>query len=327
VNPATKLSIKEKLFAHIETWRPYTVLWCGLVSLAGACLTWKSLPPLHITIFVILAPMCGWIAGLYLSDFLDRKLDAIEKPHRPIPSGRIKPKEALIAGGIFVIIGTILSIYLGVNNFLLVFIVAILVLLYTYFSKSRGIIGNLNRGFVTVIAFLYGAFSSNDPITSLPLYIWILTPVFLLHDTNSNLVGAIRDMEGDKKGGYQTIPVKYGIKISIIISIILSIAWVSMVIMIPYYYQFVSPAYYYILILDIGILLSFYIYFFYSLKNYSREKALNYHEFFVIERITLASAFIFGIVNPLTAGIIYAITLLLTIFFQALLRKRYEFEV
>ena len=51
----------------------------------------------------------GWTAGLYLSDFLDRNIDLIQKPHRPIPSGRIKPSEALVIGGIFAITGLILS--------------------------------------------------------------------------------------------------------------------------------------------------------------------------------------------------------------------------
>ncbi|HMA83299.1 MAG TPA: UbiA family prenyltransferase, partial [Candidatus Thermoplasmatota archaeon] len=95
-----KVTITRKLFAHFETMRPYTVIWCGLVSLAGACLSWGKLPPLDVTLLSLIVPIMGWISGLYLSDFLDRKLDKIEKPHRPIPSGRIKPYEAIIVGSI-----------------------------------------------------------------------------------------------------------------------------------------------------------------------------------------------------------------------------------
>ena len=80
------IKIKDKLLAHIETWRLYTVIWCGLVSLAGSCIAYQDLPPLKNAILVLFIPMMGWIAGLYLADFLDRKLDTIEKPHRPIPS-------------------------------------------------------------------------------------------------------------------------------------------------------------------------------------------------------------------------------------------------
>jgi hypothetical protein len=59
--------------------------------------------------------------------------------------------------------------------------------------------------------------------------------------------------------------------------------------------------------------------------NYSREKALKFHEFFVIERVTLASAFIFGIADLYIAVIIYIVALIVTVISQYLLRKRYEF--
>src|SRR5512136_2867830 len=101
--PIVKVTIKDKLFAHLETWRLYTVIWCGLVSLAGSCITYGNFPPLNITLLALFIPMMGWTAGLYLSDFLDRKLDAIQKPLRPIPSGRIKPNEALVIGAIFAV--------------------------------------------------------------------------------------------------------------------------------------------------------------------------------------------------------------------------------
>ena len=270
--------------------------------------------------------MMGWIAGLYLADFLDRKLDAIQKPHRPIPSGRIKPLEALGIGAIFAITGFVLSLLLSINNIILVFVVAFLVLAYAKISKSRGIMGNLNRGIVTVAAYFFGVFSINQSIQSIPPYIWFLAIVFLLHDTNSNLVGAIRDMEGDKAGGYNTIPVKYGLKKSMFISLILTIIWFSLALYLPYNYDFLKIEFYYLMIIDVFILLTLYIYLFSSLIRYSREKALRFHEFFVIERTTLASAFLFGIVNIHIAIIIYIIALLITSFSQYFLRKRYEFK-
>jgi 4-hydroxybenzoate polyprenyltransferase/geranylgeranylglycerol-phosphate geranylgeranyltransferase len=320
-----KLSLKDKLFAHLETWRLYTVVWCGLVSLAGSCISYGSFPPLRISILALFIPMMGWTAALYLSDFLDRKLDLIQKPHRPIPSGRIKPYEAITIGAIFAITGFILSFLLTINNVILVFVVAGLVFSYTKISKSRGLAGNVNRGIVTVAAYLFGVFSIGGQIQSLPIYIWILAFVFLFHDTNSNLVGAIRDMEGDKKGGYITIPVKYGIKKSVIISFILTIIWLSIALYIPYHYKFLKIEFYFLMILDLLILISLYIYLIRAIKKYSRQKALRFHEFFVIERITLASAFIFGIANVYIAAIIFICAIIITSLSQYLLRKRYEF--
>lgn len=321
-----KIPIRAKLFAHLETMRPYTVIWCGLVSLAGACLSWGRFPPIDISALTVIVPIMGWIAGLYLSDYLDRNLDRIQKPHRPIPSGRIKSYEALLVGGIFAIVGALLSWYLGIRNFSLVFLVALLVLSYTSVAKSRGFFGHINRGIVTVAAYLYGVFTSPLALEVIPLYIWLLAPVFLFHDVNSNLVGAIRDMDGDKKGGYQTIPVKYGLKKSIGLSALLTMIWLPIALILPSQYDFVNQFYYYLILIDIIILLSFYGFFFRSLRSYSRKKALKYHEFFVIERITLASAFIIGLTTLFIGLSIYFIALVLTSFFQLLLRSRYEFK-
>jgi geranylgeranylglycerol-phosphate geranylgeranyltransferase len=321
----SRLALKDKLFAHLETWRLYTVVWCGLVGLAGSCITYGNFPPLKIAILALFVPMMGWTAALYLSDFLDRELDSIQKPHRPIPSGRIKPYEALVIGAVFAISGFFLSFLLTYKNIILVFVVAGLVFTYTKISKSRGLMGNINRGIVTVAAFLFGVFSIDKSIQSIPIYIWILSFVFLFHDTNSNLVGAIRDMEGDKKGGYITIPVKYGIKISVFISLVLTIIWLSLSLYLPYYYNFLKMEFYLMMILDVLILISLYIYLFRAIKNYSREKALSFHEFFVIERVTLASAFIFGIAEAYIAAIIFVCAIFVTSLSQYLLRKRYEF--
>ena len=121
----TNTKLKDKIFAHIEASRPYTVIWCGLVSLAGACIAFKDFPPLTTAVLVTIIPMMGWTAGLYLTDFFDRRLDLIQKPHRPIPSGRIHKNEALAIGGIFATLGFLLSFLLGFYNVLIVFPVAV----------------------------------------------------------------------------------------------------------------------------------------------------------------------------------------------------------
>jgi geranylgeranylglycerol-phosphate geranylgeranyltransferase len=319
--------LKTKLFAHLETMRPYTVAWCGLVSLVGTCVTLGNFPSISTALLVLFIPMIGWIAGLYLSDYLDRNLDSIQKPHRPIPSGRIKPKEAIIVGAFFALAGFFLTFFLTLYNVILVFVVAVLVFFYTNISKSHGFSGNVNRGLVTMAAYFFGIFATGVSLSSLPPYVWLLSIVFLFHDTNSNLVGAIRDIEGDKKGGYQTIPVKYGVKISIYISLLLTAVWLSLSLILPFYYHFLTIQFYLMMIVDIAILLFMYLYLFRSILSYSREKGLRFHEFFVIERVTLASAFIFGIANISIAILVYLIALVITGGSQYLLRKRYEFQV
>ena len=49
------------------------------------------------------ASICLYWAGMALNDYADRDLDAVERPERPIPSGRVRPAQALgLAAGLTV---------------------------------------------------------------------------------------------------------------------------------------------------------------------------------------------------------------------------------
>lgn len=322
------IDLKRKLFAHIETMRPYTFLWCGLVSLIGACLTNGNLPTLRISILTFLIPLFGWIAGLYLADYHDRALDAIQKPHRPIPSGRISPNEALIVGAVFALIGFALSFFLTFKNILLVFLVAALVFFYVKISKAHGMLGNINRGAVIFTAYLFGVFSIPVALTAIPVYVWLLALVFIFHDTSSNIIGTIRDMEGDRQGGYLTIPVKYGIRASLLISLILTLFFITLTVVLIYHYSFLRYPFYFLsaFIIALVILGIMYLMMFRSSHTFDRRRALRAHELFVAERIVLASGFLIGIIqNQSISFTIFILALIVTLLIQYLIRGRYEF--
>ncbi|MFD5053331.1 SCO3242 family prenyltransferase [Streptomyces tendae] len=52
------------------------------------------------TLLAIGSSLCLYEAGMALNDWADRAEDAAERPHRPLPSGRIRPAAALTAAGV-----------------------------------------------------------------------------------------------------------------------------------------------------------------------------------------------------------------------------------
>ena len=55
------------------------------------------------TVALSAAAVCLYWAGMALNDWADRDVDAVERPGRPIPSGRVRPDEALaVAAGLSV---------------------------------------------------------------------------------------------------------------------------------------------------------------------------------------------------------------------------------
>ena len=202
--PASRL--RDGAIAHLQTWRPYTLWYVGFLGLAGAGLS----PGRHdgLRLFAAWAvPTLGWLGGHYLSDYFDRELDAIAKPHRPIPSGRLRARTARACGVLAMVCVALLAVLTGWRTSLIAAFAVAAVLAYGLWLKALGIAGNLVRGALGALALLYGA-------ATVPPFGWsVLLPfvaAFWLHDTCSNLVGTLRDVDGDRAGGYRTLPVTHG---------------------------------------------------------------------------------------------------------------------
>lgn len=88
------------------SWNAATILKLGRVSnlptvwsntLAGVVLAGVS--PFNWNLATLLLAMSlAYIGGMFLNDAFDRKIDAKERPERPIPSGHIKAAEVFAAG-------------------------------------------------------------------------------------------------------------------------------------------------------------------------------------------------------------------------------------
>ncbi|MEU0117654.1 SCO3242 family prenyltransferase [Streptomyces bobili] len=62
-------------------------------ALAGAAAA--TARPDRRTVLAIASSLCLYEAGMALNDWADRAEDAAERPHRPLPSGRVRPAAAL----------------------------------------------------------------------------------------------------------------------------------------------------------------------------------------------------------------------------------------
>ncbi|MFD6476960.1 SCO3242 family prenyltransferase [Streptomyces anulatus] len=80
-------------------------------ALAGAAAVGRR--PGRGTALAIGASLCLYEAGMALNDWADRDEDAVDRPHRPIPSGRISPAAALGAAGVLTAAGLALAARAG----------------------------------------------------------------------------------------------------------------------------------------------------------------------------------------------------------------------
>ncbi|OKK04935.1 hypothetical protein AMK26_13115 [Streptomyces sp. CB03234] len=80
-------------------------------ALAGAAAV--GVRPNRRTMLAIGSSLCLYEAGMALNDWADRDEDAVDRPHRPLPSGRIAPPAALAASAALTAMGLALAARAG----------------------------------------------------------------------------------------------------------------------------------------------------------------------------------------------------------------------
>ncbi|MFD8981477.1 SCO3242 family prenyltransferase [Streptomyces sp. NPDC059564] len=91
--PGRVFRVRRTLRAYAELVRAPAAITVPGDVLAGALATGRGTGPR--TLGLAASSVCLYWAGMALNDWADRELDAVERPERPLPSGRIRPGAAL----------------------------------------------------------------------------------------------------------------------------------------------------------------------------------------------------------------------------------------
>jgi len=94
--------------------------------------------------------------GNALNDYIDREIDKVGHPDRPIPSGRMTPATALKISAACFVISVAFSVFLNVYSIIIVITAVGLMLLYELKTKKAGLSGNITIGLLTAMTFLLG---------------------------------------------------------------------------------------------------------------------------------------------------------------------------
>ncbi len=95
----------DKLFAYLQLLRLPAVFTALADIFLGFLLTHDSLEPTSDFAWLLVASFCLYLSGMVFNDVFDRHIDAIERPERPIPSGRVSPVAAVVLGLVLVLCG------------------------------------------------------------------------------------------------------------------------------------------------------------------------------------------------------------------------------
>lgn len=99
------------------------------------------------TIFLLSLSTVGlYGGGVVFNDVFDAELDAIERPERAIPSGKVSKQSATLLGSILLVLGIFCAFLVSFESMIIAIVVAILALVYDKIGKHHAFIGPINMG-------------------------------------------------------------------------------------------------------------------------------------------------------------------------------------
>lgn len=153
-------------------------------------------------------------AGNSFNDYCDAEIDSINRPERPIPSGKIRENQALAISIIFSLLG-LFSAYLVSPILLSVALAGLFLLfLYSHFLKRRGLIGNVIVAILGGVPFIYGALAVKRFAPALIPFGF----AFLFHFTRE-ILKDVEDIKGDRLNNTSSFPMQYGERKAVILAV------------------------------------------------------------------------------------------------------------
>jgi geranylgeranylglycerol-phosphate geranylgeranyltransferase len=288
-----------KLGGYLRLMRPINCLMMGIAVIVGAALAsphdlgayWQNLVFGFITGFALTA------ASMVINDYYDREIDAVNEPNRPIPSGLIRPEEALVFTFVLTAIGLIAAFLTNTTSALttsLCFITAttswMISVAYATVGKRTGLLGNFLVSTCVAIPFIYGSLAVTSTVE---LNVLIFASTAFLSNTGREITKGIVDAQGDRTRNIQTLAVCYGEKNAAIAATIFYLLAVLLS-PIPWLLNLVSlwfiPL---VAITDFGLVASSFM----LLKDYSRENARKIKNMVLLWFIIGLLAFVAGAVG------------------------------
>ena len=137
-------------WADLQLMRPANIItaWADILlgyAAAGA-LTMDENLNFVVLGWLILATTGLYGGGVVFNDVCDADLDAVERPERPIPSGRASLSGAILLGTGLLFVGIVAAAMVSGLSAVLATIVAITALLYDKYGKHQTVLGPLNMG-------------------------------------------------------------------------------------------------------------------------------------------------------------------------------------
>ena len=209
--------MKEKIIAAFKIIRPIN----AIITFVSMIVTAFICSPEEIAWFsVLLASFAAAFtlsAGNIINDIYDLGIDKVNRPERPLPSGKISKNSALILYFLLIAASLILSWFINLYAFMIVIIANILLVIYSKFLKRVLLVGNILIALLTGLVFIFGGVAVRNPSAAIIPALFAFLINFI-----REVVKDMQDVDGDKNAGVNTFPIRYGFQKSKILILLIT---------------------------------------------------------------------------------------------------------
>jgi 4-hydroxybenzoate polyprenyltransferase len=217
-----------KLKAYLDLARPFTLLPPALGVVSGAVTAWGAHGTRDaVTLGTFLPVLWGTLMAAVLNSasnainqIYDLDIDRVNKPKRALPTGALTMREAwgfTLAGYALAWLLAWLAVPPGLEArrecFWIVAFTSVLVWAYSappFRTKARGIWANVTIAVPRGLLLKVAGWSTVK--TVLDVEPWFIGTIFGLFVLGASTTKDFADIEGDRAGGCDTLPILYGVK-------------------------------------------------------------------------------------------------------------------
>lgn len=238
-------SPSSSLVAYGRLIRPVNCVMMGMAVIVGQVAIAGGLPSLYQAVSGFLVSFFLAASAMVVNDVVDRQIDAVNEPSRPIPSGVVSPGSARAFGAMLAILGILSSVFLSPYAVVIAVATFFISLAYNLYGKKLGLPGNLMVAFCIAVPFLFGGIAVSATIDVNVAVFFLLA---FLASVGREITKGIADIEGDSLKGVRTIAIVNGTRVAALAAAFFYLGAVAIT---PFPYIFGNLGIYYLLVVAV----------------------------------------------------------------------------
>jgi len=203
-------------------------------------------------------------AGNIFNDYYDYVIDKINRPDRPIPSGKVKRSDAMMLSLTLFLVGIAIAYNINLICFAVAGVNVIILMIYARYSKKMLLVSNFIVSYLVASVFIFGGLAAaGEIVEAKPIF--VLSVCAFLMTFSREIVKDIEDIKGDEKSGAETLPIQIGVEKAKNVAVIF-LVFAVLLGFVPYIFKLINNLSYYLFVIIVADIV-----FLYSLTKPAKE--------------------------------------------------------